>query len=50
MGHVGDLHGMSRAFLVPLGCFACVSLYGYAWPKLSKYESMTSSRPMAGHH
>jgi FHS family L-fucose permease-like MFS transporter len=34
MGHVGDLHGMSRAFIVPLGCFAFVSFYGYAWPRL----------------
>ena len=49
MGHVGDLYGMSRAFVVPLGCFAFVSLYGYAWPKLSKCESMTSGGPMAGH-
>jgi FHS family L-fucose permease-like MFS transporter len=49
MGHVGDLYGMSRAFVVPLACFAFVSLYGYAWPKLSKCESMTSGRPMGGH-
>ncbi len=35
MGHVGDLHGMSRAFIVPLVCFAFVSYYGYAWPRLS---------------
>lgn len=49
MGHVGDLHGMSKAFIVPLVCFAFVSFYGYAWPKLSKCESMTSGRPMAGH-
>jgi len=35
MGHVGDLYGMSRAFLVPLGCFAFVSLYGFLWPRLS---------------
>ena len=36
MGHVGDLYGMSRAFIVPLGCFAFVALYGYLWPTLSK--------------
>jgi MFS transporter, FHS family, L-fucose permease len=35
MGHVGDLYGMSRAFVVPLGCFALISLYGFAWPRLS---------------
>ncbi len=36
MGHVGDLYGMSRAFIVPLACFAFVSLYGHLWPSLSK--------------
>jgi FHS family L-fucose permease-like MFS transporter len=36
MGHVGDLHGMSVAFVVPLGCFAFVSFYGYSWSRLSK--------------
>ena len=36
MGHVGDVHGMSRAFIVPLGCFAFVSFYGFAWSRLSK--------------
>ena len=36
MGYVGDLHGMSVAFIVPLCCFAFVSFYGYAWPRLSR--------------
>ncbi len=35
MGWVGDTSGMSLAFLVPMGCFAVVSLYGFLWPKLS---------------
>jgi FHS family L-fucose permease-like MFS transporter len=35
MGWVGDVKGMSLAFLVPLGCFAVVAGYGFAWPKLS---------------
>jgi FHS family L-fucose permease-like MFS transporter len=35
MGAVGDRYDMSRAFLVPLGCFAFVAFYGYAWPRLS---------------
>ena len=35
MGAVGDHYGMSRAFAVPLCCFAFVALYGYAWPRLS---------------
>ncbi len=40
MGHVGDLYDMSRAFIVPLGCFAFVALYGYLWPMLSKSDSL----------
>ena len=35
MGAVGDRYDMSRAFLVPLCCFALVAFYGYAWPRLS---------------
>jgi len=34
MGAVGDRYDMSRAFIVPLGCFAFVAFYGYAWPRL----------------
>ena len=49
MGHVGDLHGMSRAFIVPLACFAFVSFYGYAWPRLSKEPSLTRAKMDGGH-
>ncbi len=35
MGHLGDHHGMSFAFIVPLACFVFVSIYGFLWPKLS---------------
>ena len=35
MGWVGDVRGMSLAFLVPMGCFVVVAAYGFAWPKLS---------------
>jgi len=35
MGWVGDVRDMSTAFLVPMGCFAVVAAYGFAWPKLS---------------
>ncbi len=45
MGAVGDRYDMSRAFLVPLGCFAFVALYGYAWPRLS--GSTLAERPAA---
>ena len=47
MGHVGDLYGMSRAFVVPLVCFGFVSFYGYAWPKLSRSKPAEASAPMA---
>ena len=39
MGYVGDVHGMSRAFIVPLVCFAFVAFYGYSWPRLSRAGS-----------
>jgi hypothetical protein len=35
---------MSRAFLVPLGCFAFVAFYGYAWPRLSGGRALGSPR------
>ena len=40
MGHVGDLYGMSRAFIVPLVCFAFVAFYGFSWPRLSGASSL----------
>jgi MFS transporter, FHS family, L-fucose permease len=44
MGAVGDAYDMSRAFLVPLGCFAFVAFYGYAWPRLSGSRALGSPR------
>ncbi len=35
MGAVGDAYGISRSFLVPLGCFAIVAVYGFSWQRLS---------------
>ena len=49
MGYVADKFDMSRGFIVPLVCFALVALYGFAWPKLSKAESLRSSPMTAGH-
>jgi MFS transporter, FHS family, L-fucose permease len=48
MGHVGDLHGMSRAFLVPLASFAFVAFYGFSWPRLSGASSLHAVKP-SGH-
>jgi MFS transporter, FHS family, L-fucose permease len=36
MGHLGDLYNMSVSFLMPLGCFALIAIYGYSWSRLSK--------------
>jgi FHS family L-fucose permease-like MFS transporter len=49
MGAVGDAYDMSRAFIVPLGCFAFVAFYGYAWPRLSKAESINGPSVAGGH-
>ena len=35
MGHLGDVYDMSVAFLMPLGCFLLIALYGYSWPTLA---------------
>ena len=42
MGAVADSYDMSRAFAVPLVCFALIAAYGYAWPALS---GTTVTRP-----
>jgi FHS family L-fucose permease-like MFS transporter len=38
MGYLGDVYNMSIAFLMPLGCFAVISAYGYAWPRLRRFN------------
>ncbi len=40
MGYVADKFDMSRAFIVPMFCFALVALYGFNWPKFSNAESL----------
>jgi len=39
MGAVGDRHGMSIAFIVPLVCFVVVMAYGFGWRRLSRAEA-----------
>jgi MFS transporter, FHS family, L-fucose permease len=34
MGYLGDIYDMSKAFLMPLGCFLLISIYGYCWQEL----------------
>ena len=36
MGYLGDEYNMSAGFLIPMVCFAVVSIYGFIWPRLSK--------------
>ena len=49
MGAIGDKYDMSRAFIVPLFCFAIVAVYGYLWPRLSGADSMNGVDVTKGH-
>jgi FHS family L-fucose permease-like MFS transporter len=49
MGYVADKFDMSRGFIVPMFCFGLVALYGFAWPKLAKAESLRSLPVTTGH-
>jgi len=49
MGHVGDSHGMSFAFIVPLACFALVSAYAIWWGRLSGSEGVVGVSTVKGH-
>ena len=49
MGYVADQYDMSRAFIVPMVCFAFVALYGFLWPKLANAESLHSGSASKGH-
>ena len=40
MGHIADVYGMSRSFVVPMCCFAFVALYGFCWSKLSQSDGV----------
>jgi FHS family L-fucose permease-like MFS transporter len=49
MGAVGDHYDMSRAFIVPLACFAFVAFYGFNWPKFSGADSLHGLKTTGGH-
>jgi FHS family L-fucose permease-like MFS transporter len=49
MGAVGDAYDMSRAFVVPMVCFAAVACYGYAWPRLSRTDGRAAVNALRGH-
>jgi hypothetical protein len=44
MGYLGDQYNMSIAFAVPLGCFALIFMYGYAWPVLASARPSSTRR------
>jgi FHS family L-fucose permease-like MFS transporter len=44
MGAVADHYNMSKAFIVPLICFAIIAAYGYLWPRLSKADGLPAAR------
>ncbi len=49
MGAVADHSNMSRGFIVPLICFVFIAVYAYAWPKLSRVESLHGVGASGGH-
>ena len=49
MGWLGDVRGMSLAFIVPMCCFLVVSAYGFLWPKLSSSHKNLNVRLNSGH-
>ncbi|MGB8355264.1 MAG: hypothetical protein WCD79_15305 [Chthoniobacteraceae bacterium] len=49
MGFVADRFDMSRAFIVPLVCFAFVAFYGFAWSRLSQSEGVRGLAATSGH-
>ncbi len=49
MGAVADHYDISRGFIVPLVCFGCVALYGFAWPLLSGAKSLEGLSTARGH-
>jgi FHS family L-fucose permease-like MFS transporter len=49
MGYVGDKFDMSRAFIVPLFCFAFVAFYGFSWSKFSKSAGLQGLDTSHGH-
>ena len=49
MGALGDRHGVSFSFLMPLVCFAIVAAYGFCWRKLSHDDHAPVVAAAPGH-
>ena len=45
MGYIADRSDMSRAFIVPMVCFAFISYYGLRWPAYSRLPLPPCSKP-----
>jgi FHS family L-fucose permease-like MFS transporter len=49
MGHIGDTHGISAAFIVPLVCFVLIALYSFSWRGLCRAEADVTVDAARGH-
>jgi FHS family L-fucose permease-like MFS transporter len=49
MGAVADKYDMSRAFIVPMVCFALIALYSFNWPRFSQAKSLHEVNTTGGH-
>jgi len=49
MGAIADATDLSRAFIVPMACFAFVAFYAFMWPRLSGAEGLHGVSASGGH-
>ena len=48
MGWLGDTYNMSVGFIMPMGCFAIIAIYGSLWSRLSGSSGIVGIKP-SGH-
>ena len=49
MGAIADMSDLSRAFIVPMACFAFIAVYAFLWPRLSGSEGVHGVSAAGGH-
>ena len=49
MGHIGDVHDISTAFIVPFVCFLIIGLYSLNWSKLSRTDGIVGLKSAQKH-
>ena len=49
MGWLGDTYNMSVGFVMPMGCFAVIALYGSLWSRLSGSAGIVGMKSGPGH-